>query len=291
MFNESTNLLALKPSEWMAHKLGFSHPCYQPLVELTKEICVSLRYQYTNSDGSINVKDELHNKEYTFYLSKAFGKFVLVPDTIYQFTVVKWKNKWNVLILSKPIQKEFDLFDTNKEQNATILKKLNSAFEKSAGNSSLILLNPMQEESFLEQVKEDYIALLTEEEKENKNFEFMYTLPSTQVREKPSLVYFNPIDGLELIYGLNDAFVPDDQVESIDEKDKMINTLILGVVSPELAAVCMATLPAEAHFRTKPNSVVMIKHLDFVMRLCKNNHYHTQFRKLNHVASVASINR
>lgn len=298
-----TCLLGIKGKDWAAEILGKDHPLFQDIKDISPRIAGY--FLYKGQDDNVILLEHIASRK-QFKMTKKSYEYsdeLKKIDTILFIGLVRWQNEWwfsgVISILpydaelveeeqkSMHSRQQVDFLDFGNKKVSELLQSQMESFLK-FNNGSLIAFMPTSEfqdfsKAFIEYYNNslDLTAIQIEE---SNNRAKMAGIEKTKVNEKVSdldesgLVFFNPKSGLEMAWGITDAF-PLSHNPLIDE-DEIEDSIMILLTSPnlskELALYSFEHFKQDFKFFQEENGKSIVEDIDFFMRFFKKEHYHTQ---------------
>lgn len=300
-----TALLGIKGKDWLAEIFGKEHELYQDLLDISPRVAGNFLYK-GQDENDILLEHIASGKKFQM-TKKSFEHTdeLRKIDTIIYAGLVRWQNEWwfSGVISIRPYDAEFvenqkksmgsrkqvDFLDFGNEKITEMLQDQTEAFLK-FNNGSLIAFMPTSEfdnfsRAFIDYYNDSLNFTDKEIEESNKRADKadvgknkVEQIEMFSDMEEPGLVFFNPKSGLEMAWGVTDAFplshnpwIDEDEVE-----DSMMTLLTSQDLSRELAMYSIEHFKKDIQFFQEKNGKSIVEDLDFLMRFFKKEHYHTQ---------------
>ncbi len=300
-----TALLGLKGAEWAAAILGEGHSIAQDLKNMSPRIAGFFFYK-GQDDTEILLEHIASGKEFKMTKkSYEYGSELKKIDTILYLGIVNWHNEWwfSGVNFTTPFDAELvadekkslhsrrqvDFLDFNNSKVTKLLEDQMESFLKFNNGSLIAFMDSSKFEKFSNDFIKHYYDSLDlsakQIKKSNKRAEKddiykSLNLDNSRLSDidEPGLVFFNPKSGLEIAWGITDAF-PLPENPNIDEEesvDSILTLLTSSELSKELLLYAIEHCRQELRFFQFGTGKVLIEDIDFLMRFFKKEHYYTK---------------
>lgn len=304
--NFHTSLLALKGSEWAAAILGEDHYLYQDFLDMSPRIAGYFFYK-GQDESEIFLEHIASGKQFSMTKkSYDYGGELNKVNTILFHGMVKWQNEWWFSGVNFTVQYNTELVEEERKSNSS--KHQLDILDPNMANKAIDYLKG-QKEVFLKYNNESLVAFMQSSEFEDYAKDFIdyynYSLnfskeeiEETKQRAKkegandsgeidqdplkgidePGLVFFNPNSGLEMAWGILDAFpLPENPYsDDGDSEDAIMTMLISQELSKELLFYAIENCKDKISFFKNVPGKIILEDIDFVLRFCKKENYHTK---------------
>lgn len=208
------------------------------------------------------------------------------------FSGVYVQNEYNAELVSDEKQSvqsraQLNFLDHEKYDAQKDLQKQMEAFKKFNNGSQISFMPTDKIESFTQAFLEYFNNSLAKTSKEKEEaFERMRkqgfqadTFDGVNLEEKAetALVFFNPNSGVEIGFGLNNAFpLPHNPYfDESNSNEDVLHLLVSNELSKELAIYCVENCKEKLPFFNRLPGKLYLKDLDFLLRFWKRGGYHT----------------
>lgn len=300
-----TSLLGIKGKDWAAELLGKGHHLYQDTKDISPRIAGY--FFYKGQDESDVFLEHIASGKQFKMTKKSYdhSSELREIDSILYIGLVRWQNEWwfSGVISLQPFDAELvkdekksmqsrsqvDFLDFGKKEVGELLEIQMESF-LNFNNGSLIAFIPKSE---FEDFGKDFIDYYNnslklsanqmeksfnraEKEAEANSKKEQKSLISTI--DEPGLVFFNPKSGLEMAWGVTDAFpLPENPCFDAEESEDSIMTLLISPnISKELLTYSIDHCKSDLNFFQKNKGKIVLNDLDFLMRFFKKEYYHTK---------------
>jgi len=301
----NTRLLGFKGKEWASLIIGRSHNLKNDFINISQKI---LGYFFYKGQDENNVFIEHIASGKSFSLTKkSYDHYQSLTkiDTILFIGIVRWKDEW--WFSGIHFQRDFDadlvldekdsfssrkvvsFLDHEKYQTNQLMKNQFDIFKKINDGQQIIFLESEKIHSYIDEFVKLYndSLELTEKQKEDaikraRKEGFFGGRKEKKIdlskHKESGLIFFNPISGLEIAFGLNSAFpMKNNPFYDSEESDKsMMHLLISEEYSSELAIFCINNSNTESQLFSGYEGKIYLENIDFLLRFWKSSNYHTQ---------------
>ncbi len=298
-----TSLLGIKGKDWAAEILGKDHPLFQDIKDISPRVAGYFLYK-GQDDNDIFLEHIASRKQFKMTKkSYEYSEKLTKIDTILFAGLVKWQNEWwfsgvisilpyDALLVeeekkSMSSRQQVDFLDFGNEKVSKLLQHQLESFLR-YNNGSQIAFMPASEcedftKDFIEYYNDSLQLTATQIEKsqdraERAGVEKNKNIAKLNDIEERGLVFFNPKSGLELAWGITDAFpLPSNPYFDEEESEDSIMTLLTSPdLSKELLLYSMKHCKQNLKFFQDTDGKNIVEDIDFLMRFFKKEHYHSQ---------------
>ncbi len=296
-----TKLLSMKGKEWAAEILGEDHASYQSLKEMLQKI--TGYFLYKKQDEKYIYLEHIASGMKFSLLKKSYVNHANldVTDAILMLGIVKWMGEWRFSGISMQIPFDANLvldeknsipsrmqvsFLQNQEELQEVLSDQYAVFMKFNNNSPIAFMEYADVEAFATRFIEyhnDSLKLSKKEMEEAENRAKKDGYFGGEEDEEgfydgfdgeSALVFFNLKRGMEIVTGVNSAFVMEgNPFLDGDSKQVVLALLTSEDYSTELVHYFFEHCKDESEYLA--NHAEIEENLDFLLRFWKNTSYHT----------------
>jgi len=306
-FKSTTRLLSLHSKEWTTLILGKEHKLSEQILNLSSRIRGLFLYKGQNHE-SIYLEHIATSKKFDLK-KESFDAHIYLKeiDTIVYLGMVKWGDEWwfSGISFQRPFDADIILdeksslesrinvdildFKNNEQKLKEITEQQKKAFIEYTGGSQIHFLNPTEIDSFLEGYYKYYNMSLNLNNKEHKKAverakkEGLLLEKNQGINikndENSALIFFNPISGIEIAFGVNSAFPANDNpfYNEVESKQAFLELLISKEYSKELVLYCTENYKQKLSFFKKTTEKLYEKDFDFLLRFFKGANYHSNY--------------
>ncbi len=298
-----TSLLGLKGAAWAVAILGEDHILAYALKNMSPRV-VGYFFYKGQDDTGIFLEHIASGKELKMTMKSYVLKKVKI-DSILYLGMVNWHNEWwfsginytmdfdaeLVADEKKSLQswRQVESLDYDKKRAEEMLADQMESFLKFNNGTLIAFMNSSKFVDF----SNDFIkyhndslnlsANQIEESNRRADTESIYDssdLDNSPISDmdEPGLVFFNPNTGLEMAWGITDAFpLPENPTIDEDESVESIMTLLTSPdLSKELLLYAIEHCRQDLKFFQGGTGKDLITDIDFLMRFFKKEHYYTK---------------
>ena len=299
-----TALLGMKGKEWAAEILGSDHPLYRHYLDMSPKINGLFLYK-GQDDQDISIEHIASGKK--FQVTKRsfeYADSLKEVDTILYMGITQWKNEWwfSGVFFQEPFNADLILkeknsmesrmavsfLDHSKKVTKEALKIQFRAFLDINNGSQIAFMLKKNLNDFFRRYTTRYNDSLNLSEKERKasrerarkegfsaTSEVPIDIHLPEDAEKTVLVFFNPKSGVEIAYGVNNAFpLPNNPFFDADHSREDIMFLLSSEeISTELTMFCIDHCKDDLDFFQAGFGELLLEDLDFMLRFWKKEHY------------------
>ncbi len=297
-----TRLLSLKGNEWAAAILGPEHPLSKHLMNISQRI---RGYFFYKGQDEHDVFLEYVATGHQFRLTKKsfdYGDELTGTDSILYLGIVKWMDEWwfSGVYVKTPFnadlvldeknsvesRKQVSFLDHESNDMKSILQEHLEVFKRFNNGSQIAFMPTGEVEKFVKGYYDFYNSSLNispaekeEAVKRAKAEGFLGGEDNFQSRlgefEEQALVFFNPESGIEMAFGVTDAFpLPNNPLCDIKNSDEaVIHVLMSDEISAELAKFCIEKGKSKLPFFKQGVGKEYLKDIDFLLRFWKGSYY------------------
>jgi hypothetical protein len=302
IFNKVSQLLALKPNEWLAGILGNDHNLYHAVSRMSSKKTGS--FLFLKEDDNYLYFKHLATDIVIPATKKSMERMLgfVEERTILVIGFIEWRGEWwfsgifsDVGYSEELIQKEKESIESKlmfPEKTAAKQKELLNNQEKAfleMNNKHIQFLSSRDNlQEFYQVFNDYYIRVLKQNMPAEKDelFEKEATKKPTLSIEglkehnqnNPVTVFFNPEAGVELYFGFT-RLIPDEDnpfYQGENETDELLSLIHSQQVSPAFANYVFTNYGLEKTGMNGENNVFFMENLDFLMRFHKRNNYFTK---------------
>ena len=298
-----TALLGMKGKEWAAEILGSDHPLYRDFLNMSPKI--EGMFLYKGQDKRyISIEHIASGKKFQVtQRSFEYADSLKEVDTILYMGITQWKNEWwfSGIFFQQPFNADLILKEKNslesrravsfldhtKKVTKEALKTQFQAFLDINNGSQMAFMLKKNIDDFFQRYTRRYQSLVKLTEKERKasrrrarkeGFSATNEVPiDIHLPEdaESCLVFFNPKSGVEVAYGVNNAFpLPNNPFFDADHSREDIMFLLSSEeISTELAMFCIDHCKDDLDFFQAGFGKLLLEDLDFMLRFWKKEHY------------------
>lgn len=300
-----TSLLSFSGKKWTSLIIGEKHSLSKYLLELSDKVLGPFFYK-GQDDKNIFIEHIASGKKFEL-TKKSFDNYdsLTTIDKMLFMGIVRWKNEWwfSGVYFTSDFDADFVLDEKNSYESRSKVSFLDkdqdkidemmhnqlTAFKKLNNGQEITFVNAEEVDTHMQtfiQLYNDSLHL-SEIEKEQacervrKDGFFGGIEKHTDFSEvlETGLIFFNPISGLEVAFGINSAF-PSENNPFYNEEEREEDTIRLLVskeYSSELAMYCVKHFGKELPFFKKTSGKKYLENIDFLLRFWKKERYHSVY--------------
>jgi len=298
-----TSLLGLKGAEWAIAILGNDHLLSHDLKNMSRRIVGYFLYK-GQDDTEIFLEHIASGKKFKMTM-KSFAMKLIEIDSILYLGLVNWHNEWwfsgvnytlsydaELVAAEKKsfqIRHQVEFLDYDIKRAEELLADQMESFLKFNNGSLISFMHSSRLTDFSNKFIKYYNDSLNISakgiEESNKRADENNIYDSLYLKDSPvsgvdtqGLVFFNPKSGLEMAWGINNAFpLPDNPNFDEEESVESILTLLTSPdLSKELLLYAIEHCRQDLRFFQIDTGKDLIEDIDFLMRFYKMENYFTK---------------